>query len=60
MAVGDEAKEKRPDARPQAENAVDGGGSFAAVERPMSDRLRRATVATRFPTMREWEDSDNR
>ena len=56
VAVRDEAKEMRPDARPQvwknrkrirwntlrifrAENDADGRGSFAAVERSMSDRL---------------------
>jgi hypothetical protein len=56
IAVRDEAKEVRPDARPQArknrrcihwntlrivsaENDADGRGSFAAVERAMSDRL---------------------
>ena len=59
MAVRDEAKEVRPDARPQArgcpsfhvsrltfhssweraESDEDGRGSFAAVERSMSDRL---------------------
>jgi len=44
----------------QAENDIDGRGSFVAVERPMSDRLRRATVARRFPTIREREDSDYR
>ena len=59
IAVRDEAKEVRPDARPQArgslsfhvsrltfhgsweraEHDADGRGSFAAVERSMSDRL---------------------
>jgi hypothetical protein len=59
MAVRDEAKEVRPDARQQArgrpsfhgsrltfhgsweraEHDADGRGSFAAVERSMSDRL---------------------
>jgi len=66
IAVRDEAKEVRPDARPQARNNrrrirwntlriflaetdADGRGSFAAVERSMSDRLLRKEIGRVSP-----------
>jgi large conductance mechanosensitive channel len=44
----------------RSKHDADGGGSLAAVERSISDTLLGGTVTTRFPTMREWEDSHDR